>query len=248
MGSLRIVFGVLMKTAFILGMAFELLGCASPAAVTVASVAVDGASYAASGKSLSDHAMSAVSGEDCRALGALKSGVLCRERVATPVVQVENEPPPFAAPPVHESAATVDNSEATFLVLGVFPDWENADHTVVMGRFYNPLIVPLDSYPSGSYPSGAKPTPDAKAATGPAYWVVAGHPLAGGDGKLPVTQAKGIGFDGARTVSLCRATYRPAPCETEDNTVAAAATKSIVAAKVVAARRPGVAIAQRVDR
>ena len=236
MGSLRIVFGVLMKTAFVLGMAFELLGCAAPAAITVASVAADGASYAASGKSLSDHAMSAVSGEDCRALGVLKSGVLCRERVATPLVQVENEPPPFATPPAHESAATVDNSEATFLVLGVFPDWENADHTVVMGRFYNPLIVPLDS----------NPTDDAKAANGPAYWVIAGHPLVGGDGKLPVTQAKGIGFDGARTVSLCRATYRPAPCETEDND--AATTKSIVAAKVVAARRSAVTVAQRVDR
>jgi hypothetical protein len=238
MGSLRIVFGVLMKTAFVLGMAFELLGCAGPAAVTVAGVAVDSASYAASGKSFSDHAMSAVSGDDCRALGVLKNGVLCRSRVAEPEVQVENVPPPFAEPPAHESAATVDNSEATFLVLGVFPDWENADHTVVMGRFYNPLIVPLDS----------NPTDDAKAASGPAYWVIAGHPLVGGDGKLPVTQAKGIGFDGARTVSLCRATYRPAPCETEDNTVTVAATRSIVAAKVVAARRPGVTVAQRIDR
>ena len=236
MNRWRIVFGVLMKTAFVLGMAFELLGCAAPAAVTVASVAADGASYAASGKSLSDHAMSVVSGEDCRALGALKSGVLCRPRVAAPEVQVENVPPPFAEPPVHESMATVDNSEATFLVLGVFPDWENADHTVVMGRFYNPLVVPLDS----------NPTDDAKAANGPAYWVIAGHPLVGGDGKLPVTQAKGIGFDGARTVSFCRATYRPAPCETESHD--AAAIKNLVAAKVIAARRPGVTVAQRVDR
>jgi hypothetical protein len=107
-----------------------------------------------------------------------------------------------------------------------------------MGRFYNPLVVPLDS----------NPTEDPKAATGPAYWVVAGHPLAGGDGKLPVAQAKGIGFDGARTVSLCRATYRPAPCEMESNDVTAAATKGIVAAKVVAARRPGITVAQRIDR
>lgn len=234
MGALRIVFKVLMKTAFILGMAFELLGCAGPAAVTAAGVAADGASYAASGKSLSDHAMSAVSGEDCRALGVLKSGVLCRERIAAPPVQVENKPPPLAAAPVHERTVTVDNSEATFLVLGVFPDWENADHTVVMGRFYNPLIVPLDS----------NPTVDVKIANGPAYWVVAGHPLAGGDGKLPVAQAKGIGFDGARTVSLCRATYRPAPCEAED----AAAAKSIVDAKVIAASRSAVTIAQKIDR
>jgi hypothetical protein len=192
MGSLRIVFKVLVKTMFVLGTVYELLGCAAPATVTVASVAADGASYAASGKSLSDHAMSAVSDEDCRALGAPKNGVLCRERVALPEVQVEALAPPYAEPPARDNAATVDNSEATFLVLGVFPDWENADHTVVMGRFYNPLIVPLDS----------NPTEDARAATGPAYWVVAGHPLAGVDGKLPVAQAKSIGFAGARTVSL----------------------------------------------
>ena len=239
MNRWRLVFGVLMKTAFVLGMAFELLGCAAPAVVTVASVAADGASYAASGKSLSDHAMSAVSGEDCRALGMLKDGVLCRERVPAPAVAVENEPPPLADVPAPEYTALIDNSEATFLVLGVFPDWENADHTVVMGRFYNPLIVPLDS----------NPTADAKAANGPAFWVVAGHPLAGGDGKLPVSQAKSIGFDGARTVSLCRATYRPAPCASDDTDAAnATTTKGIIAAKLVAARRPTITIAQRIER
>ena len=75
------------------------------------------------------------------------------------------------------------------------------------------------------------------------HWVDVLKTADGGDGKLPVAQAKGIGFDGARTVSLCRATYRPAPCEAED----AAAAKSIVDAKVIAASRSAVTIAQKID-
>ena len=42
-----------------------LAGCALPPAITVASLALSGASYATTGKSTTDHAISAVVGEDC---------------------------------------------------------------------------------------------------------------------------------------------------------------------------------------
>lgn len=208
MGSLTIVAKVVLRTAYVLLAAFMLFGCAAPVAVTVAGVAADGASYATTGKSITDRALSAATGQDCSALGVLDDGVLCRRNVPAPDVVVANEPPPLAAPPAPPAPpAAVDNSEATFLALGAFPDWENADHVVVMGRFYNPLIVPLDV--------------DAKGAKAPAFWVVAGRPLVGSDGKLPVAQAKSIGFKEARTIALCRATYRPGPCAGEEPAVAA---------------------------
>lgn len=230
MGSLRIVFKVLMKTAFVLGVVYELMGCTAP--VTMASFAADGASYAASGKSIGDHALSAVSGEDCSTLGMLNDGVLCRDRTGKTVVHVEQGTPPLAAASVEPHSASIDNSEATFLALGVFSDWENADHTVVIGGFYSPLIVPLDV--------------DAKGNESPSFWVVAGHPLAGGDGKLPVSQAKKIGFEGARIVALCRTTYRPAPCATVTDDAPAVNEASLtVDSKIKAASRASSSLAER---
>jgi hypothetical protein len=185
-------------------------GCAAPA-VTIAGLAADGASYATSGKSLSDHALSAATGSDCSVLGMLDDGVLCHDRVPEPEVVIAQGPPPLAEPPAPARLpAPVDNSAATFLALGAYPDWENADHAVVQGRFYNPLIVPIEG-------------DEAKAAAkGAAYWVIAGRPLAGADGKTPIAQAQSIGFADARTVTLCRATYRPGPCAGDANVAEAA--------------------------
>jgi len=233
MGSLQIVWKVLLRTAFVLLAAFELFGCAAPTALTVAGIAADGASLAASGKSLSDRALSAATGSDCSAIGMLDDGVLCRDRIPTPAVRVANEVPPLAGPPAPApQPAPVDNSEATFLALGAYPDWENADHIVVMGRFYNPLIVPLET--------------DAKGAKTPAFWVVAGRPLVGSDGKLPVAQAKSIGFKDARTIALCRATYRPGPCATEEPDMAAGGggAKQAVASADARAQAPTALLAR----
>ena len=233
MGSLRIVCAVLMKTAFVLGVIFELMGCTAP--MTVVGFAADGASYATSGKSISDHALSTVSGQDCSTLGMLNDGVLCHDRTGKAIIRVEQAIPSPTAAVGETRTASFDNSEATFLALGVFSDWENADHTVVMGGFYNPLVVPLDI--------------DAKGKDNPSFWVVAGHPLAGGDGKLPIAQAKGIGFDGARTVTLCRATYRPAPCATVADDVQLSDQASLaIDSKLKAASRAGSLLAQRFDR
>lgn len=54
-----------------------LAGCALPPAVTVASLVADGISFATTGKSTTDHAISAVVHEDCALLRALESRDIC---------------------------------------------------------------------------------------------------------------------------------------------------------------------------
>jgi hypothetical protein len=201
----------------------SLNGCAAPAALTVASFAADGASLATSGKTMTDHAMSAVSGQDCSTANFFDNGVMCRAKVPEANAEVVDAPPPLAQPAPRAPLPMIpDNSEATFLVLGEFPDWANADNAVVTGRFYSPIVVPLD---------GEK---------GSSLWVIAGQPLRGG-AEMPVSQAKSIGFAGARTIALCRATYRPGPCAEEAPPVEA------VAVAKPAPRNVPPQLAERVD-
>lgn len=56
-----------------------LSGCALPPVISVASFALDVASYSQSGKSVGDHGLSLVMQRDCAVLNLLQ-GFLCRER------------------------------------------------------------------------------------------------------------------------------------------------------------------------
>jgi cell division septation protein DedD len=55
-----------------------LSGCAIPPAISIASYVLDGISYAATGKSVSDHGISAVAGRDCATFRILKGQNPCR--------------------------------------------------------------------------------------------------------------------------------------------------------------------------
>jgi hypothetical protein len=57
---------------------FLVAGCALPPAVMVASLAADGVSYAATGKSTTDHAISAIAEEDCALLRVVKEESVCK--------------------------------------------------------------------------------------------------------------------------------------------------------------------------
>ncbi len=81
--------------------------CALPAGFTIASLAIDGISYATSGKSVSDHALSAVANEDCAMWRALQARPICRD-ADVPETTVA------AAPAAGES-------EVLAVVLGVAP-------------------------------------------------------------------------------------------------------------------------------
>jgi len=108
-------------------MPFLLAGCGLPLAVTVGSYAADGVSYIATGKSVTDHGLTAVTGRDCALLRPIfKQQPICadqpklREDVAPAPVQVgqnatvnpEQMPLTAAAPP----------SAQHYLVLGSFVD------------------------------------------------------------------------------------------------------------------------------
>ncbi len=56
---------------------FFLTGCAVPPAVTIASFVADGVSYAATGKSTTDHAISAIARQDCALLRAVQEEAIC---------------------------------------------------------------------------------------------------------------------------------------------------------------------------
>ncbi|MFQ6017028.1 MAG: hypothetical protein ACE5KF_02435 [Kiloniellaceae bacterium] len=70
-----------MRWLWIAAVAIPLSGCALPPAVSIASVAIDVASYAASGKSVTDHGISLVLQRDCALLRVLE-GRICRDGTA----------------------------------------------------------------------------------------------------------------------------------------------------------------------
>jgi len=72
----------------ILAMSAPLLvgGCIIPPALTIASYAVDGVSYVASGKSVEDHALSMVAGQDCALHRVLQDKEICSDYAPEPVL------------------------------------------------------------------------------------------------------------------------------------------------------------------
>jgi hypothetical protein len=66
-----------MRHILALSAAFLLAGCAIPPAVTIASLAVDGVSYFTTGKSTTDHALSAVASEDCALMRVIQEKAIC---------------------------------------------------------------------------------------------------------------------------------------------------------------------------
>ncbi|WP_419902392.1 hypothetical protein [Kiloniella sp.] len=71
--------------------ALTLSGCALPPAVGVASLAVDVASYFFSGKTLTDHGISAVAQQDCALIRIMQGGV-CEDYVDFEVADTMLEP------------------------------------------------------------------------------------------------------------------------------------------------------------
>src|SRR5215470_10860729 len=59
-----------------------LSGCALPPAVMIASYAADGVSYVATGKSVSDHGISEVTGRDCALLRVIRGRPICEDKPA----------------------------------------------------------------------------------------------------------------------------------------------------------------------
>ena len=131
---------------FLLALAPILLsGCAIPPAVSIASYVLDGISYAATGKSVSDHGISAAAGRDCAMFRILKGQNPCRGapteiRDPAPVDAGQQaalptgEPAPIVASTSTESPAEAAASGATprqrYLLLGSYDNRSSADEIV----------------------------------------------------------------------------------------------------------------------
>jgi hypothetical protein len=73
-------------------------GCALPPALSIASLVMDAGSYAASGKSMTDHGISLVAERDCALMNILSEGALCRESQTYETAVAALEPLPGTAP------------------------------------------------------------------------------------------------------------------------------------------------------
>jgi hypothetical protein len=98
-----------------------------PPAVTLASYAADGASYAATGKTVTDHGISVATGRDCEVISRSFHGqAICVDR------------PPDLAVPVEDR-----RRPRLFLVVGSFAERGNADREAQRYGSLGAAIVPV---------------------------------------------------------------------------------------------------------
>lgn len=97
--------------------ALALSGCAGiPPAVSIATTALDGASWFVSGKTMTDHLVSEAAGADCRLVGLVEDGRICKETPdyeATTVATLQ--PLPETGTGVRVAAADNGGNEAVEL-------------------------------------------------------------------------------------------------------------------------------------
>lgn len=93
----------------LVGLAMSLSGCivALPPMVQIASLALDGVSYAATGKSVTDHAISTVTNKDCAVLRGFKGQDICTEKQFELALLPDGTPAPMA----DDAAKTVTTAE-----------------------------------------------------------------------------------------------------------------------------------------
>lgn len=104
-----------------------LSGCGLPPAVMIASYAADGVSYVATGKSVSDHGISGVTGRDCAVWRIIKGQSICKdeptERADPAPVEVGQQ----ATLPPDADATRRIAAHPRYLVIGSFANRRNAE-------------------------------------------------------------------------------------------------------------------------
>jgi hypothetical protein len=110
--------------------AAPLAGCGVFESVTMASYAVNGISYASTGKSVMDHAASYGTGKDCALLRAARDEEMCRGRDTTKQEQ-----------PTDSLETIAPASTNWMLVLGTYQDNQAADDEMRRYRALEPFLV-----------------------------------------------------------------------------------------------------------
>lgn len=117
--------------------AITVLGsCAMPPVLVVASYSADVVSYAATGKTVTDHAYSAIARSDCSFIRILQEKPIC---VDTPA---ESAAPQTAnVAPVATLAETAPPARDRYVVIGSFLETRNAEHVRARYAAYHPAII-----------------------------------------------------------------------------------------------------------
>src|ERR1043166_5052003 len=110
-----------------------LSGCAIPPALSIASYAIDAISYAATGKSISDHGISMAAGRDCATWRLIKGENPCKgepTEIANPAPVDDGQQatlPTGEAAPLVASATPAQVPRQRYLVLGSYETRDSAD-------------------------------------------------------------------------------------------------------------------------
>lgn len=134
-------------------------GCAVPPAVTVVSLAADGVSYLATGKSVTDHGLSAATAEDCALLRPVLSDKPVCTMTETPAAKTV--PVVYRDSPAAPAPAIV---KTRYVMVGSFLEPANAARAVAR---YAPLaarIVPAEVHGRQFHRVMVGPLTDAEAA------------------------------------------------------------------------------------
>jgi hypothetical protein len=158
-----------MRGAWVALLPMLLGGCVLPPAVAVASYAADGASYAVSDKSLSDHGISAVKNQDCATWHFFVGRAVCEDqnhpvpmaslddRGGNPPV-IPNAPRPQPKPVIAvaetgtsdpgvtaavdlKPAFTVPQTGEHYLIIGSFADRQRAEHLAQDYAAYHAQVI-----------------------------------------------------------------------------------------------------------
>jgi SPOR domain len=121
-------------------------GCVLPPAVTLASLAADGVSYAATGKSVSDHGISAATGNDCALMRPVFTGkAMCQiDTTRGKDVPVETGHAAVARP-VAPALASPAPAKTRYVQVGSFRDAQNAAHVAARYAKLNADVRPVDA-------------------------------------------------------------------------------------------------------
>jgi len=116
------------KVTTILLLPFIVSGCAVPSALTLAGYAVESASYMKTGKTVSDHAVSAVARRDCQLLHGVTKGQVCKteKHVKKRSAKATTLRPEKATKPSKKALSrrqqAVVSIDRWVVVVGTFPD------------------------------------------------------------------------------------------------------------------------------
>lgn len=149
--------GAGVKLIALAGLSLSLSGClmAAPSTFQLATYALDGASYAATGKSATDHVISTVADKDCAMMRALKGDDICVEKPDTVTLMPDGTRPrnanddAFAIKPASQDQA--------FQAFSAANDQSNALDSDEVLNTVEPLQVA--SAPNAQRPDGASNMP-----------------------------------------------------------------------------------------